>query len=553
MPKLISGGKRFMPIFALALSALFSTIPLLFYQDFTFGQDIAYHINWSSQVSTAIKEGVLYPRWMALSNEGYGSPTMIFYAPLFYWITGIVNLFVSSLILSMKLTTLAGFFLSGLTMYVFLKNFCNHAGSVTGGIAYQLLPYHIFDLYVQGTMAELFAFVWLPLIFHFAYKGFTEDALRDWIALAFSYAGLILTHIVSSYIFTFVLAGFGLFLSVKMRSLRVLGRFTAAGLFGFCLSAVYFMPMFFERSFVHIEWLTEAPFADYRHNFLFSAENVGKLFYKHLNLVAVLQLILLIISLMVVYKKKKGDNQTNLPFFLWLSAASLFISSPFSMPVWNLMPGLKTIQFPWRWLMVSTFATSIMIGLTADIFSFFDIKKDRFLRFSAVLFCGFVFYNLYLVSFYLLKAEPVPKKDTEWILHGGGDVIEYLPVWLIDKKNNFPKGKEGPVTFKEGVGMLDIVHWRAHSRLFRVSAELPATVRVSTFYYPGWTALIDGREIPVGIEKDSGAMLINVPPGKNEVLLEFRDTPLRRVAKWISIISLLAALFGLAMAKRKSY
>jgi len=51
------------------------------------------------------------------------------------------------------------------------------------------------------------------------------------------------------------------------------------------------------------------------------------------------------------------------------------------------------------------------------------------------------------------------------------------------------------------------------------------------------------------IEKDSGAMLLNISPGKNNILLEFRDTSLRKMAKWISIVSLLAALTGLIISR----
>jgi hypothetical protein len=76
-------------------------------------------------------------------------------------------------------------------------------------------------------------------------------------------------------------------------------------------------------------------------------------------------------------------------------------------------------------------------------------------------------------------------------------------------------------------------------------------LRISTFYYPGWTALINGREIPIGIEKDSGAMLLGLPSGGNTVLLEFRNTPLRRAAGWVSILSLFAAMLGLVVEKQK--
>ena len=76
-------NKTVMPILILSLSALYSITPFLLYPEFPFGGDIHNHINWAKQVSTGIREGVIYPRWLAESNNGYGSPTTIFYSPLF--------------------------------------------------------------------------------------------------------------------------------------------------------------------------------------------------------------------------------------------------------------------------------------------------------------------------------------------------------------------------------------------------------------------------------------------------------------------------------------
>lgn len=43
-------------------------------------------------------------------------------------------------------------------------------------------------------------------------------------------------------------------------------------------------------------------------------------------------------------------------------------------------------------------------------------------------------------------------------------------------------------------------------------------------------------------------MLLAMRPNETMVLLEFRDTPLRRVAKWIAVISLIAAFASLLVA-----
>lgn len=542
-------------VLALTLGAFYSIIPLLIYQGFTIGHDIAHHVNWASQVTTGLEEGILYPRWMSRSNGGYGSPTEIFYAPLFHWLTGVVNLYIHSLMISLKIVTFAGFLLSGLSMYIFLRNFCGHAASVVGGIAYQLFPYHLLDLYIRGTLAETFSFGWLPLILHFIYNAYKRDNLRNWIGLSFSYATLIFTHLATAYIFTFVMSAFVLFLSITCKHPRFLFKFIPASILGFAISATYFLPMLFERRYVHIEWLREVSWGDYKKNFLFMSHTDNSQFhqfYVHLEHISVFLALLVICSLRIYYKYNCKNTDRHFKFFSWLFAFSLFFSTPISMPLWRVIPGFSTIQFPWRWLVVSTLASSVLIGLMLDSLVFSDIKRDRLFGAWVTLFAVAFFANIYLSSSYVTIAEPIKKEDMEWILREGANAIEYRPIWLSDKKRDFSQEKAEHVTFREGKGAIDILSWKSQSRLFKVDGAVPSIVRVATFYYPGWTASINGREVTIDIEKDSGAMLLKLPAGKSTVLLEFRDTPLRKTAKWISIISLLITLFTLVATKLKS-
>jgi uncharacterized membrane protein len=95
-----------LPISALIVCALYAIFPLLIRSNFISGSwDLSLHLYHAFQVSAGIKEGVLYPRWLALSNGGYGGPITIFYSPLFYILTGVVNLIIPSLITALKFKT----------------------------------------------------------------------------------------------------------------------------------------------------------------------------------------------------------------------------------------------------------------------------------------------------------------------------------------------------------------------------------------------------------------------------------------------------------------
>ena len=113
--------------------------------------------------------------------------------------------------------------------------------------------------------------------------------------------------------------------------------------------------------------------------------------------------------------------------------------------------------------------------------------------------------------------------------------IEYRPIWLQQYRKKLPPTEK--VSIARGVGSFDITEWKAHERTLFTNGDTDLTVQLSTFYFPGWTAEIDGNNYNIKVEKDSGSMLLEVPKGRHEILLIFKDTQIRIVGKVISMIS----------------
>lgn len=70
-----------------------------------------------------------------------------------------------------------------------------------------------------------------------------------------------------------------------------------------------------------------------------------------------------------------------------------------------------------------------------------------------------------------------------------------------------------------------------------------------TSYYPGWKAWVGGNTIQIEIEKESGAMLLEIEEGEHLLELKFSDTSLSVFSKIISAMFSLI-LFSLATWKR---
>jgi hypothetical protein len=118
---------------------------------------------------------------------------------------------------------------------------------------------------------------------------------------------------------------------------------------------------------------------------------------------------------------------------------------------------------------------------------------------------------------------------------------EYEPRWVATRPPYTPER----LTSRAGnLDVIEIALQSAHQE-FAVRADTDALVEASTFYYPGWTARVGGREVPVEPVPGRGTMLFRVPAGAHHITLDLRLTPLRRRAAWLSMAT--AAALALAL------
>src|SRR3989344_2170529 len=113
-----------------------------------------------------------------------------------------------SLVDSVKLVFGVAFIASGVTMYLWLREFLGEYSAITGSILYNFAPYRFVDLYVRGAIGEHVAFIFPPLICYFLLKIANPPSPRSegthlggvitnrfyFAGACFSLAGLILSH-----------------------------------------------------------------------------------------------------------------------------------------------------------------------------------------------------------------------------------------------------------------------------------------------------------------------------------------------------------------------
>jgi hypothetical protein len=142
--------------------------------------------------------------------------------------------------------------------------------------------------------------------------------------------------------------------------------------------------------------------------------------------------------------------------------------------------------------------------------------------------------------------------------------VQEIPTWSSMADYHIA-GK--PVTSKVNYGFLYAQPGDAHARTLELGvnhelveylAKESVLISFDTFYYPGWHAyLLDPEtnevieELPIAKRGELGLMTVRVPEGLGRVLLQFEDTPIRKLGTAVTFGSLalvlLLALAGVAL------
>jgi uncharacterized membrane protein len=266
------------PALALTLLATAALRPILQPQ-LPCSDDIGFHLLRLTQLDALLRQGVWYSRWAPDMAQGYGFPLFNFYAPLSYYAAELVSLLAGNLNLGLRLTFALGMLAAGWTMYLLAREYVRPLAAVVAAIAYIYAPYHGYDVFFRGNLAESFAWWLLPLAL-WCMGRFVHHGGSRWLAAtAATYAALILTHNVFALLFTPLLLAYGVWQVFQSVSPSVsqspppplsssLALPLTPLLLALLLTAFFWFPALAERPLVHSDRLLTPPHFVYSSHFL---------------------------------------------------------------------------------------------------------------------------------------------------------------------------------------------------------------------------------------------------------------------------------------------
>jgi len=429
------------PYALLALVAAFIMLPSLLFGP---GQSHSanYNFVWISQFGEAMVHGDFYPRWLAGSFEGLGSPTFYFYPPLVFWIAGGMHALGVMTLQAINLTGLLLIFLSGVTMHIWLT--ARGARAMLGAVVYIVLPYHLLDFYTRGALAELGAFIWLPLI-ALGIQRLPEK--RGIILLAMSYSGLSITHLPVAMLT-------GLFLIAPLVAHRywqqpaILWPAVAGSVLALMLAAFYLLPALTLQGHISSALLWSGRLRP-------STWTVDTMLFAIVPCIAMA---------MTVLSFATRSIWTAITLLACIAGLNLIPH------LWDLPP-LDKAQFPWRLMCIAEFAA---------VTSFASVQPRLWIAgIGAALLMPPYIYGGAMAGVYMTRDV-----DYSAIARELPDAIEYLPA-------GFPIS-----AVREKDRFIDLRPYRSLPGRTDTNVTQPGPQSFRRFAFPIWRVTRDGQSVP---------------------------------------------------------
>ena len=512
------------------------------------------------EMDRCFDDGQIPCRWVPDAGYRYGYPQFNYYPPSVYYAGALLHRVGFEYLDAVKILFILGYIISALTMFLLIDALLGKWPALVSSLLYTYVPYKAVEVYVRGAMSEFWALAIFPVIFWAIYRFIKTEKKKYFIWFSISIALLVITHNLMTLIFApfaIVWTIYWLFADKKWRLWLKVGL---AGLLGIGLSAFFFLPVLFERQFVHVESMLSGYF-DYRQHFV----SLYKMFISRewgygssgfpkelLNLsTGMVQWVMGIVAVVlgVLNFKKKGKLSLLLLIFAAAELFVLFMMHMKSSFIWAQLPVLWWLQFPWRFLSVSVFLLSLLAGLAI----YLSFKAKYILGTLAIIAAVILNIGFFVPKDWLMIKDADKFSGLSWQKQMTISIFDYLPIYA-----KLPPISQAPDLPEILDGTAKVTDYRKGSdfQIGNIEVSKKATIRLPLFDFPGMKVMVDGQVVKHnhddcrGEEFCLGLITFQLPPGNFAVEAKLTNTPIRTLGNGITLISLVV-LVGLIIKKNE--
>ncbi|CAN5181730.1 hypothetical protein BH09PAT1_BH09PAT1_3580 [soil metagenome] len=509
-------------------------------------------------MTKALHDGMFPVRWVDLLGYNYGYPIFNFYAPFAYYVGGTVALFGLSSLISTKIMMGLGMILAGLTMYLLATSLFNKKAGFIVAIFYLYAPYHAVDLYVRGAIGELWAYALLPLPVWGLWRLYQTKKFRYGVVVSVSFVAIIISHNLTAFIITPFLLSVAIIFILKsgwrsFHSYLFLGVLILGGI----ISSFYSIPAILESNYTNLSSILGGGSNPLDHFVCLSqlwqsqwgfggsvpgcVDGLSFMLGKLHIIIGFFG----IFSSIYFYKKKDKVVFYTIAIVTTTFIISVLMTMSPSQFLWQSIPFMKYIQFPWRFLVVSAFSLSLLCGAT--IFTLEKIQR----RLSDLAVIIVVIACLFLYSKYFnpqsFNTHSKQYSDPLVISYNISKISdEYMPK-DFKKPSSQDEVPTQLVQVTQGlIRDVKIVEKTQTKKISLISSN--ATIRVNIASYPAWRITLDHRVITPVISH--GVYFISLAAGPHEIDINYVQTPIEKIADFRSIIGFCVIFLGIIKARR---
>lgn len=549
------------------------------------GHDFNFHFFSWLDLQHSWSQGIFYPRWASSPDYGAGEPRFIFYPPLEMMAGAALGSVLPWNLVPIALTflILAG---AGLATRALAREAMDDGPAILAGCAAIFFGYAMFTAYERTDFAELTGAIWMPLLLLYILRD-RNPAVSTWkraldgstALLALPLAAAWLSNAPLGVMASYLVAAMALLAAVTARSWAPILRASIAAALGIALAAVYIVPAAWEERWVAIDRATGDLGAMVQGSWLFAHHSDPDLalhdYVLHqVSVILVAMVAATFCGVFISWRRGRlpGERKWWLPLAV-IPLLVLLLQFPFSFPVWNRLPELHFLQFPWRWLVA--LEAPMGIFLAAAVW-----PANHRLRIAVIPLCAASFaVATFWAGYYWF--QPSRPEDTVAALlarfHDGtvlddsdqfappdsdDDLLALgLPDACLVSDPLIPLGQQasdGTVNWNASQGTCKATfsaiappgQARAEHLLIQARLDQAGYLVLRLRTYPAWRISVNGRTMAGLPVRDDGLMAVPVPSGAVQVAVNWTMTP-DVIAGWsLSYLSAIA-IVGLYLMERK--
>lgn len=496
------------------------------------------------------RDGQIPCRWSQDLGYGYGYPLFNFYPPLPYYLGQIIHFLGFSFIDTVKVLVALNFIVSALTMYFLAKEFWGRAGGVMSALFYVYAPYHAVDIYVRGAINEAWAIAFFPAVFWSLYKLISTQKFFYVPISALFIAFLMLSHNLMLMIFAPFAFFWTIIWIIFLKNFKVIPKLILAAVWSVGLASFFTLPVIFEAKFAHVETLVIGYF-----NYLAHFVSLNQLFISRFwgygaslfgpiddmsFQIGYLHWIFSLLSLSVALLLIKKNLYFSFMILLIFMGTTFytFMSHQRSSFIWSMLPNLQYLQFPWRFLTITIFGSSFLVGAVALLFSQGILQKIRVPVLIMIILGMILFYQPYFKwqDHWPWVTDQVKFSGELWKLQTTAGIFDYLPIWAPFPPANPPDGNAQII---EGQGQVKDIFKNSIKQEYKLALEKDSTFQINTFYFPGWKYFVNNKEVNIDPyqDKELGRPRFFLKRGEHTIVAKFTNTLIRNIGNTLSVVS----------------